>query len=356
MDSISKVQTDYLIVGQGLAGSLLALILLQRGKTVRVIDNGHRFAASKIAGGLINPITGRRHVLTWRFLDFWKSLDLYDAWSSKLGTNLFYQKPLLRFMGNPEERRVFERKLNAGAYGGVDIAYPAQAESIPRCKLRKPCYRLQQAGYVDQAKLIQVVAGFLKSRNCWVQGTWGEKEFSRSPGRVKWKQWEASTIIFTQGFKGDTNPFFRQLPFRNAKGEIVEITGPDFYALPVLNCGKWLLPIGGGRYRGGATYDLETLDQIVTLEGVSDILDGLAGMVDWDLQIIQAQAGVRPAMHDFKPVMGRHPWFPELVIFNGLGSKGSLQAPLLATELVNYLEDGVPLHPEADVERFRKYL
>lgn len=74
MESISKVQTDYIIVGQGLAGSLIALNLLRRGKSVRVIDDGHKHAASKVAAGLINPITGRRHVLTWRFLEFWKFL------------------------------------------------------------------------------------------------------------------------------------------------------------------------------------------------------------------------------------------------------------------------------------------
>ena len=50
------------------------------------------------------------------------------------------------------------------------------------------------------------------------------------------------------------------------------------------------------------------------------------------------------------------PWFPEIAIFNGLGSKGSLMAPLLARELADHLEEGKPLHPEADIDRFRKFL
>ena len=32
-------KTDYIIVGQGLAGSILALTLLKKGKSVIIIDN-----------------------------------------------------------------------------------------------------------------------------------------------------------------------------------------------------------------------------------------------------------------------------------------------------------------------------
>ena len=52
---------DYLIIGQGLAGSLLAWELLQRGCKIMVIDNGLE-SASQVAAGLINPVTGMRLV------------------------------------------------------------------------------------------------------------------------------------------------------------------------------------------------------------------------------------------------------------------------------------------------------
>ncbi|MCZ6675535.1 MAG: FAD-dependent oxidoreductase, partial [Verrucomicrobia bacterium] len=209
---------------------------------------------------------------------------------------------------------------------------------------------------VDQALFIKCVRDLLKSRASLEEDTWTESDFKKEPGLVQWKQFKASSIIFTQGYLNETNPFFRDLPFRNAKGEILEISGPDFNKLPILNRGKWLLPTSPGKYRAGATYDLNNIDQQVTDKGVAEILNGLEELVDWELEVTGFQAGVRPALHDFKPVMGRHPWFPELVIFNGLGSKGSLQAPLLAKELVDYLEDEAPLHAEADVERFRKFL
>ena len=55
------MKVDYLIIGQGLAGSLLAWELIQRRCSVVVVDNGNE-NASQIAAGLINPITGMRFV------------------------------------------------------------------------------------------------------------------------------------------------------------------------------------------------------------------------------------------------------------------------------------------------------
>ena len=63
MDSKSKV--DYMIVGQGLAGSAVALQLLERGKHIMVFDEFRKNSASRIAAGLFNPVTGKNQVKTW---------------------------------------------------------------------------------------------------------------------------------------------------------------------------------------------------------------------------------------------------------------------------------------------------
>ena len=50
------------IIGQGLAGSLLAWRLLLRGERVLVVDNGYCSASSTVAAGLINPVTGKKEL------------------------------------------------------------------------------------------------------------------------------------------------------------------------------------------------------------------------------------------------------------------------------------------------------
>ena len=209
---------------------------------------------------------------------------------------------------------------------------------------------------MDQRLLIQSVREVLGESGSLVEAGWEATELIREGGVVKWRGIQARNIVFAQGYKNDSNPFFRELPFRSAKGELLEISGPEMESLPILNRGKWLLPLGSGRYRAGATYDLHELDLQISDRGKSEVLDGLSEWLDWPFEVSGQQVGIRPALHDFRPVMGRHPWYPELAIFNGLGSKGSLLAPLLAKELVDHLEDGAPLHPDADVERFREYL
>jgi glycine/D-amino acid oxidase-like deaminating enzyme len=50
--------------------------------------------------------------------------------------------------------------------------------------------------------------------------------------------------------------------------------------------------------------------------------------------------------------MGRHPEFPKLFIFNGLGTKGYTMAPTLSREFANYLMGGKKISKEISVERF----
>jgi hypothetical protein len=54
------------IVGQGLAGTLLAWACESAGIRFQLIDPGHATAASRVGAGIINPITGQRLVKSWR--------------------------------------------------------------------------------------------------------------------------------------------------------------------------------------------------------------------------------------------------------------------------------------------------
>src|SRR5689334_8367598 len=59
------MQADFIIVGQGIAGSLLYYALTKRGANCIVIDEKKENSASRVAAGLINPVTGRRLVKSW---------------------------------------------------------------------------------------------------------------------------------------------------------------------------------------------------------------------------------------------------------------------------------------------------
>ena len=59
------MEVDYLLIGQGISGTWLSYYLRKEGKSFMVIDNDSPVASSRIAAGVINPVTGRRHVEVW---------------------------------------------------------------------------------------------------------------------------------------------------------------------------------------------------------------------------------------------------------------------------------------------------
>ena len=60
------MEYDFIIVGQGIAGTVLADHLIGSGFKILVIDESGLSNSSRVAGGLFNPITGRNMVKTWR--------------------------------------------------------------------------------------------------------------------------------------------------------------------------------------------------------------------------------------------------------------------------------------------------
>ena len=80
-------------------------------KSVLVIDDADKFSASKLASGLINPVTGRRVVTTWmadELLPFaWNE---YNAIGNKLNQQFIQQKNILAFPSAPDLLEAFEKR------------------------------------------------------------------------------------------------------------------------------------------------------------------------------------------------------------------------------------------------------
>ena len=57
---------DFIVVGQGIAGTLMAWNLHLAGKKVLIIDDHHSGSSSLVAAGIVNPITGKNYVTSWR--------------------------------------------------------------------------------------------------------------------------------------------------------------------------------------------------------------------------------------------------------------------------------------------------
>ena len=87
------MQTEYLLIGQGICGTMLSWFLHKEGKSFVIIDDGAKDTASRIAAGIINPVTGRRYVTTWMIetvMPF--AIQCYKELENYLGTSLVHEK------------------------------------------------------------------------------------------------------------------------------------------------------------------------------------------------------------------------------------------------------------------------
>ena len=57
-------------------------------------------------------------------------------------------------------------------------------------------------------------------------------------------------------------------------------------------------------------------------------------------------------MLDRRPVLGEHPKYSKIYVFNGLGTKGYLLAPGLSKEMVNHVLHGTKIPDEYSISRF----
>lgn len=70
-------------------------------------------------------------------------------------------------------------------------------------------------------------------------------------------------------------------------------------------------------------------------------------------EIIKHEANVRPTTKDRKAIIGEHYKYNNMYIFNGLGTKGILQAPYICNQLYEYIKHQKEIDKEVSINRFK---
>jgi len=88
---------DYLIIGRGLAGTVMAYQLLERGNRVVIIDEKLKNTSSRVAAGLVNPFTGPKMVKSWRAEVLFPYLvEFYQKLQKRTKSSFFSERKLYR--------------------------------------------------------------------------------------------------------------------------------------------------------------------------------------------------------------------------------------------------------------------
>ena len=301
----------------GLAGCCLAWQRWFRDQPFTWEDDDREGAASRMAAGLINPVTGKNFNASWRIADFLPEAEaFYARVGEALGRQFWFPLPVWRLVGAKEWDKIA---------GKLEEARPW----IERVEEDVPGWRaaviLKGGGRVATRDLCEATRGFFAA--------------ARQPiaeGREILCEGAAGLIAGRLG------------GHRCAKGEILTVRARSWHQERiVIGAGGWLVPIGGDLYKAGATYVWDRLDGQPTPEGRARIGEILRALGGDDFEVIAHDAGVRPIVRKSQPLIGALP--DGRVIFNGLGSKGSLYAPGVSARLNAWLSEGLPIEPDLDV-------
>ncbi|MBB82129.1 MAG: hypothetical protein CMN02_14280 [Roseibacillus sp.] len=312
------------IVGQGLAGTCLAWRVWSRGQNFRLLHLGEGRSTSVISAGLLTPVTGRNLNPSWRIAEFLdEALGFYREVEGALGEKVFHEIPILRLFANSEERQIFDRKnellrpLTEAVLAEKDCPCEAPYGGV----IWKGGGRLDTRRFLEASGVFFRDLGLIKTENFDPANALNVKQ---------------ATVMCT-GAAGLGGGPFDFLPERRAKGEILTVRIPGQSEDRVLSRNGWMVPLGQSLFRVGSTYSWNDLTDTVTSYGRSQ-LEKLAGsFTSLPFETVEHVAGVRPIIRQSRPVIGSHPENDNLLIFNGLGSKGVLYAPGVADRLAAYL-------------------
>ena len=342
---------DYIIIGQGLAGSVMAMTLIEKGKSVMVFDSPKPNTSSSVAAGIMNPITGKRMALTWMADDFFEEAHrFYTNLEGRLQAEFFYPSSIYRIFSSVSEQNDWMGKADEARY--KSFASSDQINNIDNPAINNPfgSMEVKGGGRLDVPTFLEVVKKYLSEMSAYNNSEVCESEMEYINDHWVVHGLSAQNVVSCTGANAWIWDF---LPFTPVKGEVLEVEATNLNFNSILVGGCFVSPIANkSTYYAGATYNWDNLDTEISEEGKQDILHRMKKFVQTDVKVVSHRAGIRPTVHDRRPLVGKHPKHKNLYLLGGFGSKGVSMAPLLAESLFQTIENGTTLPDDMNLERF----
>lgn len=357
------MKADFLIVGQGLAGSILALKLKKLGLKVIVIDKPNASSSSRVSQGMINPISGRRLKLTWNFDESYKNAShFYNSIEEQFSTKIFNKKESFRFFISKEQKDSFLKDKEDDSYAKHIKKHINKNDKDVCTYINNDLGGFLSAGAkLNVKKLLDIIKGYLQTEADLHLNDFEYSDLIINKNELLWKNINLEGVIFCEGSEYLKNPFFNWVPITPIKGQLIEIENKDlekelnnkiiqkenFVVLDEESKNIWT----GASFERKYTTTLPT-DKIKedSLLKLNEIIPQLQNTT-----VINHLAGFRPCSSDRKPTLGKHPNLKNIYLFNGFGSKGSLWIPHHADKLIKLILEGEELDKQIDISRFKKY-
>jgi len=346
------MEVDFLLIGQGLAGTVLSFRLMEEGVNVMIIDQPEANRSSRVAAGLYNPITGKKMVKTWNAdLLFPEIEPLYLRMESLLSSKFLFPKNIYRPFLTIEEQNEWMGK--SGEPGFQDYFDKIHTKPL-YAEVKNPFggIMLKNSGYLNINRLLDDYSEYLKKEGLLVEEEFEEDLLEIKNGGIVYKGISAKGIVYCNGLGAMKSRFFQNLPFAPVKGEILDVK-QNFSPDEIINRGVFRISMPNGLHRVGSTYTKDDLDLGPTEKSKKEILEKLEKLLSVPLEeVIYHRYGIRPATRDRKPFIGKHTVYKSVNIFNGFGAKGVSLIPFFSKKMVEMLIHGRELEKDVNIKRW----
>ncbi len=330
---------DYLIIGQGIAGSLLSYELLKTTDNILVIDKENPNASSLVAAGICNPITGKYLKKAWLVDNFFSQLLItYQDLENILGINFLRKMAIYRRYNDIEEQNRIIGISAEPEWEKYINTFPDNNHYQSFIDNKLGGWETKNSFQVNGSKFLSAWRKYLTEKEKYFISNFDENELVFHENHIEYKHIQAKKVILCRGFEEAESKFFKHLPFSLVKGEWLKIKIETPYQLEgIITQSCFLLPLENNEYMVGSTYHWDNLTEEISEKGKEELIEKLEHFLKVPYQIIEQKVGIRPATHTRRPFLGVHSNHENLYIFNGLGTKGFSLAPYLAKQMVQYL-------------------
>ncbi len=320
-----------------------------------MIDEYNPVSASRVASGVVNPVTGRRVVTTWMIDELLPyAINAYHDMGNNLGHRLATEINMVNFHTSEQMQAAWHSRVAEGCeYISVlnnTHSYNDYFSNQHGIGLTHPCL------LINLDLLLSAWRQKLIGQKILLDERFNIEDVRFSNEKVLYKNIEADKLILCNGVAGFDNKYFSRLPYTFNKGEALIIQIKGLPPSAIYKYGISLVPLGDDMFWVGSSFEWEYDNEAPSTAFRSNIENTLNKWLKLPYNVLEHKASVRPASIERRPFVGLHPAFPSIGILNGMGTKGCSLAPYFAAQFADSLTTGSKIHPEADIFRFRKSL
>ncbi len=328
-------QVDYIIVGQGIAGTWLSYFLLASNQKIIVFQPPNETSSSFIAAGVLNPVTGRRIVNSWMTETL-----LPFAWEhyKRIGQlcnnhRIIEDKSIVWFPHDSFQSRLFEERSAHSTY--IQRTTTAWEEFF--VSSQHP-FTISPTYIINAPLFLSLWQKYLESKAVLCTEKFIHAHIIHYDHAIQYKDIIAKKIIFCEGSQVVQNPYWNDLPFLFNKGEGWEVDIPHLPRTHGYKMGSMIrVPYKDTTWWVGTNYQWTFNDLIPSQSFKEKIESNLTKTMKCPCRLIRGFAAIRPSSANRRPFVCLHPQYPHVGIINGLGTKGFSLAPYFAHHFVQHV-------------------